>query len=160
VTCPNCKTAELKGGREGVCQACALTGAKAELKTERAKRPTYQVSMPYMMSLPYSIADLADHELSEPLPARVRKVLEQAQENGWVLNGKGLTMAIRLDKPDDPDAVPFCALWTWTLGDKGKGSWRFSGACAANWQPMNFADIFTVLEDPSRIWPEETGDCE
>ena len=124
-------------------------------KMEPEPRLVYSVKIPFPMTVPYSLADLAQEELEAELPKTVERVLKTAQENGWVLNGKGMTMVIRLDKPDDPDAVPFYCSWQLVIAKDGQRRWQFTGAAAANWQPLTFHDVFTYLKDPSVIWPEE-----
>ena len=124
-------------------------------KVDAEPRRTYTVKVPYLLNPPACIADFAAGMSEAELPATARRVLKAAQENGWVLNGRGLTMVMRLDKPDDEQAVPFYATWQYTFDAAGKGSWRFVNANAANWQPLTFHDVFTVLKDPGRIWPED-----
>lgn len=122
---------------------------------EPEPRLTYKVTVPFPMTVPYSLADIAQEELEAELPKTVERVLREAEKNGWVLSKTGMTMVIRLDKPGDEVAVPFYCSWTRVTAKDGSSRWQFTGAAAANWQPMTFHDIFTVLKDPSRIWPED-----
>jgi hypothetical protein len=101
-----------------------------------------------------NLSDLAADELTGPLPPRVAKVLDTAAANGWVPNGKGITLCVRLDHPTDEDAVPFYVTWQLAISPEGKRSWRFWNAGAANFQPLNYSDVLTYLADPSVIWPE------
>jgi len=99
--------------------------------------------------------------LTEPLPARVAKVLNAAAEHGWAENPV-VSLTIRLAKPDDiPEprsgavALPFFATWhLFTDPESGKRSWRFASARAKNGQALNYSDIFIYLEDPDVIYPE------
>jgi len=101
--------------------------------------------------------------LDEPLPVRVRKVLDTAVEYDWCHNPV-VSLTIRLTRlgddvrhPAEMPALPFFA--TWTLDTRGdKRSWRFAGARAKNGQALSYGDIFTYLEDPSVIYPEPPED--
>ena len=123
---------------------------------EPEPRQTYKVTYPYPMTVPYSIADLTQEELEAELPRTVERTLREAEANGWIIRGRGPTLVIPLDKPDDENAVPFYCRWILVRAKDGTRRWQFDGAAAANWQPMTFHDIFTYLKDPSVIWPEET----
>lgn len=93
-----------------------------------------------------------------PLPSRVRKVLDTAKAEGWHLNGKGATFAIRLDKDGDDLAVPFFMIWQLIPGTDGKVSWRFMNAATATLQPMTYGDSLAYLADPTLIYPSEDSD--
>lgn len=88
-----------------------------------------------------------------PPPARVLKVLDAADENGWTENPY-ISLVVRLTRED---AIPFFARWD-LVGSEDKRSWRFQGARAANGQKLNYNDIFIYLEDPSVIYPEPPED--
>jgi hypothetical protein len=69
------------------------------------------------------------------------------------------TLGRKAEPVIDYDGLPFYATWEltgWT--PKGKPSWHFAGAQAANGQRLNERDIFTYLEDPSVIYPEPPED--
>lgn len=87
------------------------------------------------------------------LPPRVRKVLDAAEENGWMEN-PFTSLVVRLTRED---GLPFYATWHW-VGVDGKRSWRFQGAYAKNGQALNYNDIFVYLEDPAVIYPEPPED--
>jgi hypothetical protein len=88
-----------------------------------------------------------------PIPPRVLRLLETAQEHGWQEGKAGTTVVMRLHKPSDIAAIPFYVSWLLTVKD-GKRSWRFQGSRAANGQPLAWNDIKTYLQDPSVIYPE------
>lgn len=103
-------------------------------------------------------SELTESALDQ-LPARIIKVLEAADEQGWT-QGK-VSLCVRLSKPDDiPDragvvALPFYVTWTLDgFTPKGKPSWHFAGAAAKNLQQLSEGDVLTYLEDPSVIYPE------
>lgn len=94
---------------------------------------------------------------------RALNVIDAAETKGWTV-GK-VTIAVRLSKPDDqPDAAgqvaqPFFAVWELAgRTPKGRPSWRFQGARAANGQALSERDIPAYLEDPSVIWPDPEAD--
>ncbi len=108
------------------------------------------------MTLTSDLADLLD----DPLPARVRKVLDVAEAEGWQENPV-VSLTVRLAKPDDtpkrpaePPALPFYATWVLDRKD-GKHSWRFQNARAKNGQALNYGDVLIYLQDTSVIYPEE-----
>lgn len=99
------------------------------------------------------MADPWGLSLDQP-PARVLKVLEAAEASGWQLGPTGTTLVARLYRPDH-EGLPFFARWDLVSTGEGKRSWRFHGAMAANGQRLNYRDIFTYLDDPSVIYPED-----
>jgi hypothetical protein len=82
-------------------------------------------------------------------------VIKAAEENGWQLNGKGATFALRLDHPTDELAVPFYICWQ--VGETAKGalSFRYMSAATATLQPLSAGDALEYLADPTVIYPEE-----
>jgi hypothetical protein len=92
------------------------------------------------------------------LPSHVRKVAEVATEHGWQLNGKGATLCLRLDHPDDELALPFYI--TWQLGETPKGalSCHYMSAATVTLQPLSIGDALEYLKDPTLIYPEEHGE--
>jgi len=100
---------------------------------------------------------LPDELAGEPSPARAIKILDQAKELGWTLNPFA-SLVIRLTRDD---ALPFFAKWDLSVSESGKKSWRFTGARAANGQPLAYGDIKAYLEDPRVIYPEPPDElCE
>jgi hypothetical protein len=95
-----------------------------------------------------------------PLPPRVRKILDTAKAEGWQLNGKGATFALRFDKPDDVLAVPFFMMWQLVPGTEGKLSWRFMNAATATLQPLNYNDALKYLQDTTVIYAEEEANAD
>ena len=94
---------------------------------------------------------LKDELDGEPSASRALKVLDLADELGWMVNPV-CSFVIRLTRDD---AVPFFARWDLGYDEvKAKRSWRFAGARAANGQPLNYNDIKIYLEDPDVILPE------
>lgn len=100
------------------------------------------------------LTSLAIDDALEVVPARLRKALEAAQENGWELGPTGCTAVMRLYKPGDTIALPFFVRWDLVKTKGDKWSWRFHGSMAQNGQRMNYNDIFSYIEDPQVIYPE------
>lgn len=92
------------------------------------------------------------------LPANVRKVIQAAEENGWQLNGKGASFALRLDHPTDELARPFYI--TWQVGETAKGalSFRYMSAATDTLQPLSAGDVIDYLNDPTVIYPESDSE--
>lgn len=101
-----------------------------------------------------TFAEQVECDLESVLSARVRKVLDTAEEHGWRENPT-VSVVIRLAKPGDGLAKPFFMSWHLSRKEDGKRSWRFAGARASNGQPLNYGDCLVYLEDPSVIYPEE-----
>jgi len=91
----------------------------------------------------------------ETVPARLRKVLEAAEDNGWALSKTGCTAVLRLHRPGDEVALPFYVRWDLLrTGKDAKLSWRYHGAMAENGQRLNYNDVFDYIEHPEFIYPE------
>lgn len=91
-------------------------------------------------------------DLESVLSARVRKVLETAEEHGWHENPT-VSVVVRLAKPEDKLARPFFMSWHLSRTPEGKRSWRFAGARASNGQPLGYNDCLVYLQDPAVIYP-------
>lgn len=93
----------------------------------------------------------------DDIPAKAKKVLDSAFEQGWKDNG--VSLVVRLDRED---AVPFFARWdlieTQKEGEETKRSWRFQGARTMTGQALNFNDILLYLADPA-IAEHDPEDC-
>lgn len=96
--------------------------------------------------------ELAQAVLEGPLPSRVKKVLDIAEQEGWHLNAKGATFCMRFDKDDDELAVPFYVTWQLGRTEKGNLSWRFMSAGTATLQPMSPDDVIEYMKDPTVIY--------
>ena len=94
----------------------------------------------------------------ETVPARLRKVLEAAEDNGWEMSKTGCTAVLRLHRPADEVALPFYVRWDLLRigkeGKEGKLSWRYHSAMAQNGQKLNYNDVFDYIEHPEYIHPE------
>lgn len=106
--------------------------------------------------------------LNEPVPPAVQKILDAAVEYGWSEN-PCVSLVVRLAKPGDKAvkrgeslAKPF--FMTWELAGQTekthKRSWRFTGARAANGQPLNADDCMIYLQDPTVIYPTDPSEGE
>jgi len=95
----------------------------------------------------------------ETVPARLRKALEAAEDNGWEMSKTGCTAVLRLVRPADEVALPCYARWDLIRTPKGQLSWRFHSAMAKNGQRMNYNDLFEYFSDPSVIYPEDESDA-
>lgn len=94
---------------------------------------------------------LKDELDGEPSASRALKILDTAEDLGWLVNPV-CSFVIRLTRDD---AVPFFARWDLAYDEaKAKRSWRFAGARAANGQALNYNDIKVYLNDPDVIHPE------
>lgn len=107
-------------------------------------------------------ATLIEEALETAINPNLYRVLEVADEQGWSFN-PCLSVVLRLAKPEDQLARPFFMRWDLAgRTSKGKPSWRFAGARAANGQALTIADALIYLTDTSVIYPEppeqeETG---
>lgn len=93
-------------------------------------------------------------DIVKMLPAPVRKVLAVAGETGWELNGKGLSISLRLDHPTDDLGVPVYITWQLGTTPGGKVSCRFMSSGTATLQPLSVDDFMEYLRDPTIIYPE------
>lgn len=91
--------------------------------------------------------------LAASLPAKVKSILQAADDHGWELNGKGASFCIRLDHPTDEFAVPVYITWQLGRTPKGSLSWRFMSAGTATLQPMSLDDVLNYLKDPTILYP-------
>lgn len=103
------------------------------------------------------LLELTEQPIWQHLPANVTKVIQTAISNDWQLNGKGFTVALRLDKPTDPLAQPFYIMWDVGSTAKGAISFRFGNAATVGLQPLSAADVLTYLKDPTVIYPEDSS---
>lgn len=87
---------------------------------------------------------------TEAIPPSLKKVLKDAEAEGWAIGPTGVTMVARLNRKN---TLPFYVRWD-LKRDGDKLSWRFHGARAVNGQRLNFTDIGIYLKDPSVIYPE------
>ena len=93
--------------------------------------------------------------LDASVSPRILKILNVAEEEGWMLN-PFVSLAVRLTRED---AEPFYATWHLVPTDSKSGkSWRFQKAYARNGQPLSYDDILTYLRDPTVIYPEPPDD--
>lgn len=95
-------------------------------------------------------ADDLKQEVQGPLPPRIDKLLDLAEQEGWFQNSH-TSLVVRLSRED---AVPFFARWDMIVREDGRRSWRFVHAWAKNTQPLSYSDISIYLKDPSVIYPE------
>lgn len=87
--------------------------------------------------------------LWDSLPTSIRKILRAAEDNGWELNGKGLSLAIRLDHPTDEIAIPLYVTYSVGKTGTGKVSARFMSAATATLKKLGPRDVLAVLADPT-----------
>ena len=110
--------------------------------------------------------DVTRAALNEPVPPAVQKILDAAVEHGWSEN-PCVSLVVRLAKLGDKAvkrgeslAKPF--FMTWELAGETekthKRSWRFTGARAANGQPLSSDDCLIYLQDPSVIYPTDPNE--
>lgn len=90
--------------------------------------------------------------LSEPLPMRIRTVMDLAHDNGW---RHTFTSLVTRWSPEmgDQYGVPWYSSWYVVKTEKG-WSYRFHNARAANFQKLTFGDLKIYLENPEVIHPE------
>ena len=101
------------------------------------------------------MSDLADliQDIGGEMPLAIKKVLKAAEENGWELNKPGVTICLRLNKPDDPDgiAAPIYVSWVLKRTPTGKLGLGFDSCSTASLVPLRPADILEYLADPTVI---------
>lgn len=83
------------------------------------------------------------------MPTSMRKLLRAAEDNGWDLNGKGLTLCLRLDKPEDEMAMPLYVTYQLGKTTTGKVSARFMSAGTATLKRLGPKDVLAVIADPT-----------
>lgn len=100
------------------------------------------------------LAQLAE-DVAGDLPAQVRKVITTALASGWVLNKPGMTLALRLSKPDDELAQPVYISWVVGRTATGRMSFRFQSCGTKGLVPLSGADLLEYLADPTVIYLTE-----
>lgn len=137
---------DIESMRRGLCWHCG--------------RPPYTLPPARATDQSWTPPLQAVEDCLEAIPARLYKLLGDAEKIGWHLGATGTTIVMRLHKPGDERALPFYVCWQLVPGKEAKMSWRFSGARAANGQPLSWADIRIYLADPEVIYPEPDDEKE
>lgn len=102
--------------------------------------------------MPFELEELLDDVAAE-LPLPVRKVLRAAEDHGWKLNPPGLTLALRLNHPEDILAQPVYITWQVGRTPTGKLSMKHYSCGTQGLQPLSGKDLLEYLADPSVIYP-------
>lgn len=102
------------------------------------------------------LGEMKDSPLWGILPAGVKKIIDAAESEGWELNGKGVTLAIRLDR-GEPWDLPAYVCWQVGVTPTGKVSFT-SGKGGTMNQPLTATEMIDYLSDPTVVYPVQAHD--